>query len=895
MKLILLPLIMFIHVSLFALTPQLTNNLSFQEIQKIASSDIAPVEETNFAYKVAMDGDIALIASQGDGSTSLGGVYIYKYDASSMEYDYQAKLTPSDTNVSKRYFATAIAISGDTIVVGAPKKDATNSMVYVYKKQGVDWVNMTETAELYYNGSSSSFGRSVAIEDKFIFVGDSLGGNNMEGVVHFYKILDGEVWTDDNDPTRTISPNNGIRDDFFGSSIAFENNILAVGSPRNDNNALTNNGAVYVYKYQNFDFTELAKLTKTQGSPMMGGDIALKGTTIIAGATFRSGGEVYLFEQENGEWDDSSVPTAVLTGSDIVRSHYSPYFAPVFGVSLSIYEDTIFVGSYNKAVYLYEKPYGGWEDMNQTTQILDANDSGSTTFASQIAYNGDAMFIKTTNAVYVFKEGLALSSTENIKEVIDFQTSDEASQTYTLLETPDKTLFTLNSSNGVLSFKTSPDFELPQDAEAQNHYKLLLDVDNGSESTKYPISIHLEDIEYEAGDIKADSFNTLQQLNATVNTGQTLRFGTSMAINGNTIVIGDTGYNDGQNQVGAAFVFELNTTSNLFEQKAILSTWSAQESEYLGSSVAIQDDVIVVSAADERNGEAGHVYVYLKPQEGWSDTTPTTSLLRHRSHDGEEFAKGIAISQDKTIVVSAPNNLISALDYVYLYEEPQLGWGASGDRYETALLYTSVSARNPFGGADFGESIAINNNTVAVGAPYAFSNRGGIFIYERPISGWVSMTQSAIQAAFNHNDYRALGWSVDMEGNTIAAGAPQVFGNEVEAALFTFEKPSNGWGNSVLNGTVYKQSVTQDWDKFAQKISFSNDTLVSSANGDLYIFDKTQTTQVDTILHSDSHTFEGFDIQGDLLIGGFNNSTTIYKADMKKAGISPALIMYLLN
>ncbi len=888
-KLMIVPLVLLLHVSLFGVAaPKLTNTLSYQEIQNIAASDVAAPQENSFAYHIAMEGTTALIASQGNGSDALGAVYIYEYNAATMQYDYQAKLTPSDTNASKRYFASAVAILGDTIVVGAPKKDLSAlSYAYVYEKQGVAWSDMTEQAKLSINGASGSFARSLTISNNYIFVGDQEGGYSSTGTVYCY-LKPGDSWADDGDPARVIEPSNGMSGDFFGSSLAFENDILVIGASRTD----SNNGAVYVYKYEFYNFIQLAKLTKTGGSLRLGTRVAIKGTTIAASATFRYGGEVYLYEQSGGLWVDASTPTAVLRGSDI-RSALDGTPPPAFGNSITFCNDTLSIGSYNKTVYLYDKPYYGWVDMNQTTQIHDTNSSGSVSFGSLAVCNDTAMLIKTDNAAYVFKEGLALSHVENSKDVVDLQTADEATQTYTLLNSSDKALFNLNSSTGALSFKAAPDFESPHDAEADNHYKLRLHVSNGTQSTQYPISIRVSDLSYEAGAIKTESFTQQQLLNASVSTGQTLYFGTSMAMDGDTLVIGDTIYNNGSEQVGAAFVFERNATTQLFEQRAILSTYSAQTSEYLGSSVAISGDIIVVAAADERNGEAGDVYVYVKPENGWSDMMPTHHLLRHDNRANEEYGKGIAISGN-TIIVSAPNSLVDATDYVYLYD-PKAGWEVYADHYETALLYASIDRKNSAGGSDFGESLAIDGNTVAIGAPYFAGGQGAVFIYEKPESGWVSMSETALQGAPVSSDYRAFGWSVALEGDSLAVGAPQVFGADVDAALFVFKKPLYGWGATMQNGTIYKNSSPQNWDGFGKSVAFSNGTALTTAGGDLYLFDATQSAEVHKILHTDSNAFQGFAIKGDILMGGYDNSVSLYKAEIKKSTTSPALIMYLLN
>ena len=83
-------------------------------------------------------------------------------------------------------------------------------------------------------------------------------------------------------------------------------------------------------------------------------------------------------------------------------------------------------------------------------------------------------------------------------------------------------------------------------------------------------------------------------------------FGQSVAINGDNAVVGayfeDGGTSDPASNAGAAYIFERNATSETWEQKKILHASDLQADDSLGQSVAISNDYAVVGASGEDGG-----------------------------------------------------------------------------------------------------------------------------------------------------------------------------------------------------------------------------------------------------------------------------------------------------
>ncbi len=93
----------------------------------------------------------------------------------------EAHLTASD-QAAKDFVGSSVAISGNTVVVGAPasywpgspnaKATSDPGAVYVYQKGEHGWADMTQTAKLTaHDGAANGFGWSVAITGNTIVVG----------------------------------------------------------------------------------------------------------------------------------------------------------------------------------------------------------------------------------------------------------------------------------------------------------------------------------------------------------------------------------------------------------------------------------------------------------------------------------------------------------------------------------------------------------------------------------------------------------------------------------------------------------------------------------------------------------------------------------------------------
>jgi len=315
-------------------------------------------------------------------------------------------------------------------------------------------------------------------------------------------------------------------------------------------------------------------------------------------------------------------------------------------------------------------------------------------------------------------------------------------------------------------------------------------------------------------------------------------FGTSVAVSGNTIVVGAQHATVAGNlNEGAAYVFvRPGSTWADATQTAKLTTSDAASFDDFGMSVGISGNTIVVgvpgaavNGGDPGQGEAD---VFVKPASGWADATQTATLTASDGVSEDLLGSSVAIDGG-TIVAGAPAPPISEFPHhgaAYVFVEPASGWA---DATQTAKLTASDGET----GDNFGSAIAISGSTVVVGAPDAnilptnFA-QGAAYVYVEPASGWADASQTAKLTASDGAGDDALGTSVAISGDTVVAGAfgATVGANPSQGAAYVFVEPGSGWADTAQTAKL-TVSVGGFLDRLGVSVSISGNTVVAGAPG----------------------------------------------------------------
>jgi uncharacterized protein with FMN-binding domain len=203
-------------------------------------------------------------------------------------YIQQQKVTASDGE-AKDWLGWSIALDGDTAVVGAPSDDigqtTDQGSAYVFTRNGGVW---TQQQRLIANdgGAGDYFGNSVAISGDTVVVGaflDDVVANANQGSVYVF-VRSGGVWTQQ----QKLTANDGAASDNFGSAVAINGDTVVVGAEQDNIGTNSIQGSAYVFIRSGNNWAQKQKLTANDGTANdhFGSAVAISSDTIVVGAVY---------------------------------------------------------------------------------------------------------------------------------------------------------------------------------------------------------------------------------------------------------------------------------------------------------------------------------------------------------------------------------------------------------------------------------------------------------------------------------------------------------------------------------------------------------------------------------------------------------------------------------
>lgn len=262
-------------------------------------------------------------------------------------------------------------------------------------------------------------------------------------------------------------------------------------------------------------------------------------------------------------------------------------------------------------------------------------------------------------------------------------------------------------------------------------------------------------------------------------------FGSSIAIDGNTIVIGSTGSDiDSVARSGAAYVFEYDLSLDKWKQMAKLTAPINQENQGFGASVDIDNDRIVVSSGrGGTNGvkHSGSVHIFTKPQVGvWGDTNTSLQISDVSDlSENDRFGSDVSLDGDTLVVgavYSGPANAGKA--YVFEYN--------SGVWNKTAELKASDYAADDWD--YFGNRVLIQNDIIVIASFRDNQGTGSVFIFEKG-SDWTDAAVSKLTPPRAENNN--FGIDFDFNGTTLIVGQSNY--SATDGYAYIFKKKMGVW------------------------------------------------------------------------------------------------------
>jgi hypothetical protein len=415
-----------------------------------------------------------------------------------------------------------------------------------------------------------------------------------------------------------------------------------------------------------------------------------------------------------------------------------------------------------------------------------------------------------------------------------------------------------------------------------------LAVSSGSASAPIPLAIgvNLISVDVTSEDGVNTSSYTLTVTRQTVdefaqqayikasNAGNGDQFGYSLALSGDTLAVGAyredsnaTGINGNQTDnslidTGSVYVFICN--DGVWSQQAYIKASNTNDRDHFGISLALSGDTLAVGAdledsdasgigGNQSNNNApdsGAVYVYTRSGTLWSQQ----AYIKASNTDADDrFGFSLALSGD-TLAVGAnqedsnasgiggdqSDNNATDSGAVYVYTRSGTQW--SQQAY--------IKASNTGSDDNFGYSVALSADTLAVGANREASgatgidgdqndnsqvNAGAVYVFTRDAAAW---SQQAYIKASNAGSGDFFGWSLALSDDTLAVGATGEASNasgingdqndnsQVRAgAAYVYIRSGLAWSQQAY----IKASNTESEDTFGWSLALSGDNLAVSA------------------------------------------------------------------
>jgi hypothetical protein len=301
------------------------------------------------------------------------------------------------------------------------------------------------------------------------------------------------------------------------------------------------------------------------------------------------------------------------------------------------------------------------------------------------------------------------------------------------------------------------------------------------------------------------------------------QFANAVAINGSTMVVGARFDSTTASQAGAAYVYVLN--GGAWTQQAVLLANDGALADKFGYSVAISEDTIVVGSYNDDSplSNAGSAYVFVRSGTSW---TFQQKLTANDATADDEFGNAVGIVGE-TIVVGAhfadlPSN--SQAGSAYVYRRTGTVWA------QTQRLIPVATGGNVILGDHFGESVAMSSMLAigAAGDDTPFTAAGAVYVFAE--SGGVFSQQQKINIGTGANG-DSFGNSVAIEGNTLVGGALQytpIIAQPAYGAAYVYEFNGSTW---ISQGRL-TASDGASFDRFGYSVAVSNNVIAVGARED---------------------------------------------------------------
>jgi hypothetical protein len=655
-------------------------------------------------------------------------------------------------------FGDAVAVSGDTMIVGALEDNvwgiSNQGSAHIYHWTGVAWA-FEATLSAADGAENDYFGYSVAISGDTVIVGvagDNFGANVNQGSAYVFVRSD-TTWTQQ----AKLTAADGANSDQFGISVALDGDTALVGANYTEIDGTAYQGSAYVFFRSGTSWMQQAKLTAADGSlyDVLGVSIALDGDTAVVGAIgdqmYR--GSAYIFERSGATWTQQ----AKLNAADSTPYDFFGHAVALSGDTavVTAFADDVGTASDQGSAYVFIRTGTSW---TQQAQLIASGGAASDQF-------GDSVAISRGPAVDTVVVGASNSA-------ISANSSQGSASIFTRSGATWTQQLQINAAAG----------------EAGDRFGSSVAISGNKIAVGVPFNDSLTGSVFVYSRIGDSWVAPDTQILASDGAASDF-FGRSASVSGDYAVVGanlrDVGGNNAQ---GAAYVYK--RSGHQWIQQAVLVALDGATGDNFGQSVSISGDTIVVGADRNDHGGAGNVergaaYVFTRSGMSW---TQQAKLIAPDAANNDQFGFSVAVDANTAVVgsylndVGANNNQGSA----YIYLRTGTTWA----------FVAQLTAADGAAGDYFGFSVAISGNTFLAGAYFdnvgANVDQGSAYVFTKFGFTWSQQAKLTASDGAATDDF---GWSVSLSGDTALVGAiaVDVNGQNASGAAYAFTRSGTVW------------------------------------------------------------------------------------------------------
>ena len=647
-----------------------------------------------FGKSVAIDGDTMVVGGCYWSSYLSGSAYVFHRDDG--VWTEVQRLTAHDAS-PRDEFGDSLAISGDTLVVGASSQYGGADAAYVFQRSGSTW---SEQQKLTASDPAqpTGFGRSVAISGDTVVVGAPLrAGDNDSGAAYVFQDS-GDTWVREQ---KLAGPDTDYYDNEggFGEWVAISGDRIVVGYPEENlldgtGQEIEDAGSAYVFQHSGGRWVLQQKLTPSDAAEYewFGASGAISGDWI---ALYRYGSVPGRFGHEEEDVDSVRV--------------FGPASPPLVGFA-SLATENI-EGDSGTTAFTFAINRTG--DLTATTTLTYAVTGSGTDPADAADFGGTL-----PSGTVTFQPG-ETSATITVLVTGDVLKEPDESFTVTLSDPAGNAQITSASATGTIrNDDVSFHFQdillafAPLQAGDLSGYSVAVDGDlavigvpcqDPAATGAGTAQVFQRNPQGTPGDHSDDLWEWQATLAASDGSAGD-QFGYAVSISGDWIAVGAPQDDDSGQDAGSAYLFQ--RSGRIWNQQQKLTASDAAEDDRFGTSVAISGDRVIVGAPhdDDAGSDSGSAYVFQHQGSLWSEIQRLTAS---DAWEGGQFGASLATSGD-TIVVGAADNYY-AWGLAYVFQHSGSTWA------ETQKLAASDGSY----GDRFGSSLTIAGDVLVVGSPWA--------------------------------------------------------------------------------------------------------------------------------------------------------------------------------